>query len=369
VAVSCHGDTPCKIDDLRQTGQQRLNLKLIRSAIRGLLAAAGGDAATLRGLLARDDDFANAGKPACDYDDRAAREALVDALARDVGALLGALHGRELAPVLARAAALLATVTGQDLGKDDDGVFRIARRVARDRVVSTVDPEARHGHKTSARGFDGYKGHIAIGPDAELITAVGVTVGNAGDAAAAADLLAADLPVSPDGQAAGGTEDGAGLAARAGAPAAADEPAAGPSGPEEDPLSVYGDAAYGSGELLDDLERAGADVKCKVQPPVAGGGRFTKDAFSIGLHAGQVACPAGQAAPLRPSGDGRIASFGAACAGCPLAAQCTTAKAGRSIWAGPCEEQLARRGSGRPARAGRPATGRPGPRSSARSAT
>jgi hypothetical protein len=230
VAVSCHGDTPCKIDDLRQTGQQRLNLKLIRSAIRGLLAAAGGDAATLRGLLARDDDFASAGKPACDYDDRAAREALVDALARDVGALLGALHGRELAPVLARAAALLATVTGQDLGKDDDGVFRIARRVARDRVVSTVDPEARHGHKTSARGFDGYKGHIAIGPDAELITAVGVTVGNAGDAAAAADLLAADLPVSPDGQAAGGTEDGAGLAARAGAPAAADEPAAGPSG-------------------------------------------------------------------------------------------------------------------------------------------
>jgi hypothetical protein len=41
-------------------------------------------------------------------------------------------------------------------------VFRIARRVARDRVISTVDPQARHGHKTAARGFDGYKGHIGL---------------------------------------------------------------------------------------------------------------------------------------------------------------------------------------------------------------
>jgi hypothetical protein len=35
--------------------------------------------------------------------------------------------------------------------------LRIARKVAKDRVISVVDPEARHGHKTSAHGFDGYK--------------------------------------------------------------------------------------------------------------------------------------------------------------------------------------------------------------------
>ena len=97
-----------------------------------------------------------------------------------------------------QAAALLASVTGQDLDQGADGVFRIARRVAKDRIVSTVDPGARHGHKTSARGFDGYKGHVAIDPDAELITATAVTPGNAGDAAAAADLLAAELPAKPD---------------------------------------------------------------------------------------------------------------------------------------------------------------------------
>ncbi len=37
---------------------------------------------------------------------------------------------------------------GQDLEVDEAGVFRIARRVRKDRVISTVDPQARHGHKT-----------------------------------------------------------------------------------------------------------------------------------------------------------------------------------------------------------------------------
>ena len=60
---------------------------------------------------------------------------------------------------------MLAAVVGQDLDEDADGVFRIARRVAKDRIISTVDPDARHGHKTSARGFDGYKGHVAVDPD------------------------------------------------------------------------------------------------------------------------------------------------------------------------------------------------------------
>jgi Transposase DDE domain len=323
---------------------------LVRSAIRGLLAAAGDLEAGLRGLLARDDDYAAAGKPACDYEDPAAREALVDALARDARALLAALDGQELSPLLAQAAALVATVTGQDLDQGADGVFRIARRVARDRIISTVDPEARHGHKTSARGFDGYKGHVGIAPDAELITATAVTPGNAGDAAAAAGLLAADLPAKPD-------EAGSGPAPATDAPATAAAAAGGRSGPGpgeageatagqpaagDEEFAVYGDAAYGAGELLDTLEQAGADIYCKVQPPVASGGRFTKDAFSIDLPGGAVTCPAGRTAPLRPAGDGRAASFGAACAACPLASRCTTAKDGRSVWVGPYEEQLAR---------------------------
>lgn len=305
---------------------------LVRSAIRGLLRVCD-DAlrAELRSLLRRDDDYTSAGKPVCDYDDPAAREELVDALARDARALLAALDGRELGVELIQAATLLATVVGQDLDEGADGVFRIARRVASDRVISTVDPQSRHGHKTSARGFDGYKGHVAVDPDSELVTATAVTPGNAGDAGAAAELLADELP-EPVGTEPVGTEP-------VGTTEATEATTV--SG-EGEPLTVYGDAAYGAGELLADLEAAGASCMCKVQPPTAAGGRFTKDEFTVDLLARTVTCPAGRVAPLRRATPGAMAQFGTACARCPLAARCTTAKGGRSIYVGPYEPQLAR---------------------------
>src|SRR5450432_3732953 len=88
---------------------------LIRSAIRGLLGVC--DAVLedeLRGLLARDDDYAAAGKPVCDYEDPQAREELIDALARDAHALLLALDGGEFSTAVTQAGALLAAVVGQD---------------------------------------------------------------------------------------------------------------------------------------------------------------------------------------------------------------------------------------------------------------
>src|SRR5262249_4682157 len=120
----------------------------------------------------------------------AAREALVDALARDAYAVLALLEGQQLSAHVKQAAELVATVVGQDLEQREAGVFRIARKVAKDRVISTVDPEARPGHKTSARGFDGYKAHVAMDPDSEIITATAVTAGNVGDSNPAGALLA-----------------------------------------------------------------------------------------------------------------------------------------------------------------------------------
>ena len=253
---------------------------LVRSAIRGVLKAAGSDlAGELRAVLRRDDDYAAAGKPACDYDDPAAREELVGALARDAHALLTALDGQELDPVLAQAAGLLASVTGQDLEQDTAGVFTIARRVAPGRVISTVDPDARHGHKTSARGFDGYKGHIAADPDSEIITATQATPGNSGDAEVAESLLA-DL-FGGDQDTATGQDSGSAAAAGEGQPA------------------VYGDAAYGSGELIGRLDDAGAYNGIKCQPPAAVKGCFPKDCFTIDLDGKTVTCPAGVTVPIR----------------------------------------------------------------------
>ena len=93
-----------------------------------------------------------------------ARLAASAAPRRIFDAVLEALEGRELSVEVAQAAELLAAVVGQDLREDSGGRLVIARRVARDRIISVADPDARHGHKTAARGFDGYKGHIATDP-------------------------------------------------------------------------------------------------------------------------------------------------------------------------------------------------------------
>ncbi len=183
------------------------------------------------------------------------------------------------------------------------GLLRIARKVAADRVISTVDPQARHGHKTSHRGFDGYKGHIAIDPDSEIITATEVTAGNTGDAGPAVDLIA-DLTTEP------GDHDTGDAA-------------------------VYGDAAYGTGEVLEYLHTAGIDVRTKVQAPNAPGGKFTKDRFTVDLDAGTVTCPNQVTITIRPTLDhprhGGQADFGKACTTCPLRPRCTNSKSGRHI--------------------------------------
>ena len=96
--------------------------------------------------------------------------------------------------------------------------------------------------------------------------------------------------------------------------------------------AVYGDAAYGSGELLEHLARSGIDPRVKVQPPVAAGGLFTKDSFRIDLVAGTVTCPGGTTVPVRKDRDGDgIAYFKDACGNCPLRSSCTKAAAGRTI--------------------------------------
>jgi hypothetical protein len=93
------------------------------------------------------------GKSAIAWDDNQAREALVSALVGDATSIVQALSETKLDERAAQTLELLALVVGQDVepveGSDGtDGRWRIARRVAGDRVISTVDPQARHVHKT-----------------------------------------------------------------------------------------------------------------------------------------------------------------------------------------------------------------------------
>ncbi len=308
-------------------------ITLIRSAIRGLLKAA--EVALedeLRRAMTSGDDYASAAKPQIDWDDKDAQAGLVDSRAKDAYACLAHLDGSELGPILDQAARLLATVVGQDLEVDGDGTFRIARKVATDRVISTVDPETRHGHKTQARGFDGYKGHVGIDPDSEIITATTVTPGNAGDAGAAEELISDLLDdANPDTT---GEKNGT----------TADDPGDPLDGDEQTPdATVYGDNAYGTGPFQRRLENEGIDSRCKTQKPNATNGLYSKERFDVDLEDDTVTCPAGVTVSIRRHTDGGgIAKFAEACTSCALRAQCTKAKEGRSIAVGPNEAVLAR---------------------------
>jgi len=299
-------------------------ITLIRSAIRGLLKVTGTELRTeLRDVLSSGDDYASSAKPMIDWDDSEAQAELVDSRATDAYACLALLDGKELDDEVKEAVALLATVVGQDL-EEVDGVLRIARRVAKDRVISTVDPEARHGHKTSAHSFDGFKAHVAIDPDSEIITATTVTAGNAGDASVAEELIEDLLATtSNDGDKHENEND--------------------PSTREQKRATVYGDAAYGTGAVQSRLHDANIDSKCKTQPPSAKSGLFAKDRFTINLDNDTIVCPAEINVRIRRLQDGTgIAKFGEHCSSCRLATQCTTSGLGRKVRVGLNEASLAR---------------------------
>jgi Transposase DDE domain/Transposase domain (DUF772) len=245
-------------------------------------------------------DYDDPGKPAIAWNDPQARAALVDALVTDAHRLLGHLPERELGPREAEAVALLALVAGQDVepaadGDGTDGRWQIARRVAEDRVISTVDPDARHAHKTVQRRTDGFTAHVVVEPDTGLITNTRLTLAAGAansDAAIGVDLLAGDESI-------GG------------------------------PVQVLGDSAYGTGDVLAALAAAGHTPVIKpwrLRPAVAGG--FTADEFTVDEAAGTATCPHGITRPISRT---RAVTFGAACRGCPLRARCTTSATGRTL--------------------------------------
>jgi hypothetical protein len=125
-------------------------------------------------------DYSKPGKPDINWGDPAAKRALVSDRVNDALAVLEQLtgpHAPERDRPAADALGLLALVAGQDVepaeGSDGtDGRWVIARRVAPDRVISTVDPQARHTRKSRSHRRDGYRGHLATEPDTGLISVI-----------------------------------------------------------------------------------------------------------------------------------------------------------------------------------------------------
>jgi hypothetical protein len=262
--------------------------------------------------------YSKPGKPVIDWDDPAAKQNLVSDLVNDALAVLDALAGPgapQRTDAGADALGLLALVAGQDVepaaGSDGtDGRWRIARKVAPDRVISTVDRQARHTRKSKSARRDGFRAHLAAEPDSGLITGCEMTMA-AGDGSSDA-------------------ENGVKLAAADRFGDTGQDPPAG--------LEVYGDSHYGSGQARADYAAAGHATVIKpipLRPAVPGG--FTLDDFVISDDGATVTCPAGHARPVSAK---RYVSFGPVCAACPLRARCTTAKDGRALDIHPHEQLL-----------------------------
>ncbi len=244
-------------------------------------------------------DYDSAAKPAVAWDDPVAKQALISGLVNDALAFIAAVEGVALDNEQADAVGLLALIAGQDVEPaDEDGTWRIARRVAPDRVISIVDPEARHMHKSRSDYRDGYKAHVAVEPDTGIVTDTALTPANATDGSTGVTLL----------------DD------------------------EEPGCEVYADSAYGSGDVRAEIRRRGHDAVIKPIPlraAVADG--FTRDDFVVDHRKRTATCPVGHTVPISQSG---WATFGRRCDGCPLRHQCTTARDGRVLHISDHDDEL-----------------------------
>jgi hypothetical protein len=243
-------------------------------------------------------DYTVVGKPIIDWSERSERDGLVSLLVADAIDLLDATDDAELTPAQEDAIGMLALVAAQDVEPgEEEGSWRIARRVAKDRVISVVDPEARHGHKSVAVRKDGFKAHLALEPDTGIVTGAMITPANAPDGPTGVVLMAKE----PEG------------------------------------LEILADSAYGSGATRTALHDKHHRLVIKPMPshPAVPGG-LRRDDFVVDHASRRVTCPAGHSARLSTAG---VAKFHPHCASCSLKPRCTTALA-RSFSVGTYDEEL-----------------------------
>jgi len=232
---------------------------------------------------------------------------------------------------IAEAGALLTQLLWQDV-EPAECAYKIKQGTAKDRIPSAHDPEMRHGHKSHGKTFTGHKAGIAVDPESQLITAVGVTAGNASDGEGAAQLVQQ-------------SEANTGLEVE----------------------QVIGDTAYGSMAVREELGEcaSGASERREVIAPTVKPGShriidgerqqvITKAEFEIDTENDVVRCPMGEETrawrwvwvkPDAHKSKVRVKRFTFAkevCRGCTRSGECVRDKRrrGRFITLHPQEAQL-----------------------------
>ena len=240
-----------------------------------------------------------------DWSDAEERRAVVGQLVADARVALAlatrALRGvaQDAAPTqaLREAQRLLAQLLVQDIDEDpeDGGGPAIRRGTTKDRIVSTTDPEMRHGHKSHSKGFEGYKAAIVAETDSGVILATDVRAGNVHDREGAADLVVEAAERS-----------------------------------KQEIEEVLGDTAYGDTETRESIEALGAEVIAKA-PPGTRKGMFDRRDFRVDPNRRVAYCPAGKRSSHSKAIPGddpgwRYTFSRKDCGPCPLRAKCTKSR-------------------------------------------
>lgn len=240
-----------------------------------------------------------------DWSDAEEKRALVGQLVGDAKVTLAlcreALRGHggqaQRTQRLRAARALLCELLAQDIDESDEdgGGPKISKGTRKDRILSTTDPEMRHGHKSHSKRFNGYKAGIVADAEDGVILATDARPANMHDGEQAKELL---------------------------------DTAVGNSGQELD--RILGDTAYGGLGTRAELSSLNAEIVVKA-PPGTRRGMFSLDDFEIDEHSGKATCPAGKTSHerRRVAGDDpgwRYQFSRKDCTGCELRAKCIDRK-------------------------------------------
>jgi hypothetical protein len=256
--------------------------------------------------LSRYTDPSIKGNADIDWSDAAAKATLITGIVADARKLLGMVSDQGSKAL--EASQLLSQLLLQDIEETTtptgEPAAKIKEGTAKDRIPSATDPDQRHGRKSSSKRFVGSKASVAVDTDSQIITAVEVIAGNAGDATGALELVEQ-------------AEANTGMTVEA----------------------TLGDCAYGGGETRQSFSDAERELLAKVPKENENGGLFPKNRFDIDLEADTVTCPAGHTtAEFHRLSDGhKVFTFGEACLACTMRSECTKGSDGRTISVHPQE--------------------------------
>lgn len=291
---------------------------LLRKGLRKLLKAAGfrvpgkrqGLSPRIRGLVERyvDED----GKADIDWADPQQRLSHLQVLVEDVETALDLATEESDNDEVRYLGWLLTKILGDDVVTDEKGQSQIGQGTAPDRIISITEPEMRHGRKSKAQRFDGFKVVVSTEQSSELLLDIADITASGSDGThlmPTIERTEAETAVTVE--------------------------------------RAIGDGAYGSGKNR--AACAERDESIDLVSPLAkpSDPEVHKSAFKIDLQAQSATCPQGHTTTGKPGPkqDGRptwLFTFPrATCEACPLFERCVRSKkTGRTVRAGPYEAYL-----------------------------